>query len=238
MLPRDSAVALKRRQDYRPPAFLVDTLDLTLDLAAEATEVTASLAFRRNAHADAARRAAPLVLDGEQQEDVASSSTAPRCARRDAQLPPRSLTILGPPDEHAHRSLADRARAQRGTRRPVRVVGRVLHAVRGRRVPPHHLFPRPPGRLARYTVTLRADRTRVPGPAVERQPGRAGSLAGRASLRDLADPFPKPSYLFAPSQARSMALEDTFVTRSGRTSRCAIYSTRPTSRAAGTRWRR
>ena len=29
MLPRDSSVALKRRQDYRPPAFLVDTLDLT-----------------------------------------------------------------------------------------------------------------------------------------------------------------------------------------------------------------
>ena len=34
------------------------------------TEVTARLAFRRNPHALASDRAAPLVLDGEQQSDV------------------------------------------------------------------------------------------------------------------------------------------------------------------------
>ena len=56
MLPRDSSVALKRRQDYRPPAFLVDTLDLTLDLLPEATAVTAKLAFRRNPHANPSER--------------------------------------------------------------------------------------------------------------------------------------------------------------------------------------
>jgi hypothetical protein len=33
MLPRDSAVSLKRRLDYRPPAFLVDAVDLALDLS-------------------------------------------------------------------------------------------------------------------------------------------------------------------------------------------------------------
>ena len=49
-------------------------------------------------------------------------------------------------------------------------------------------FPDRPDVLARYTVTLRADRGRVPGAAVQRQPGRAGRARRRASLRDVARP--------------------------------------------------
>ena len=70
MLPRDAAPAAIRRLDYRPPAFLVDTVDLSFDLQPEATRVTATLAFRRNPAAHAGDRAAALVLDGEQQHDV------------------------------------------------------------------------------------------------------------------------------------------------------------------------
>ena len=65
MLPRDAAPAAIRRLDYRPPAFLVDTVDLTFDLAPEATRVSATLAFRRNPGAAAVDREAPLVLNGE-----------------------------------------------------------------------------------------------------------------------------------------------------------------------------
>ena len=48
MLPREGRPPTKRRVDYRPPAFCIDTLHLTFDLDPEATEVTAVLAFRRN----------------------------------------------------------------------------------------------------------------------------------------------------------------------------------------------
>ncbi|MDD2859973.1 MAG: hypothetical protein PHI71_02740, partial [Acidiphilium sp.] len=52
-----------RLADYRPPAFLVDTVDLIFDLDPAATRVRATIALRRNpAHGDPA---APLVLDGE-----------------------------------------------------------------------------------------------------------------------------------------------------------------------------
>src|SRR5271169_849854 len=52
-----------RRADYRPPAFLVDTVELHFDLDPTATIVRSRLAVRRNpAHGDPA---APLHLDGE-----------------------------------------------------------------------------------------------------------------------------------------------------------------------------
>lgn len=49
-----------RLSEYRPPAFLVDDVHLTFDLAPNATRVTARLAVRRNGeHND------PLVFNGE-----------------------------------------------------------------------------------------------------------------------------------------------------------------------------
>ena len=60
MLPRDNPVPAKRRIDYRPPAFLVDTLRLEFDLAPDATRVRADIAFRRNPGAGDAERAEEL----------------------------------------------------------------------------------------------------------------------------------------------------------------------------------
>src|SRR4029077_4268932 len=52
-----------RLEDYRPPAFLVDTVDLAFDLDEAATRVRSRLAVRRNpATTDGG---APLALDGE-----------------------------------------------------------------------------------------------------------------------------------------------------------------------------
>ena len=227
MLPRDSAVALKRRQDYRPPAFVVDTLDLTLDLAAEATEVTATLAFRRNAHADAGDREAPLVLDGEQQEGVAVDLDGVALRSSRAQLTPRSLTILDPPDAG---TLTVRSRI--APARNVALEG--LYVSSGvfctqcepegfRRIT---YFPDRPDVLARYTVTLRADRTAYPVLLSNGNLVAQGSLARGRHFATWQDPFPKPSYLFAAVAGALDALEDTFVTRSGKHVALRIYSTR------------
>src|ERR1700691_2010453 len=52
-----------RRADYRPPAFLIDTVALDFELDPTATIVRSRLAVRRNpAHGDPS---APLHLDGE-----------------------------------------------------------------------------------------------------------------------------------------------------------------------------
>jgi len=56
MVPRDARGGAKRRADYRPPAFVVDELALEFDLDPDATTVTATFGFRRNAAARADRR--------------------------------------------------------------------------------------------------------------------------------------------------------------------------------------
>ena len=48
-----------RLQDYRPPAFLVDTVELAFDLQPSATHVRGALTMRRNGGTDE-----PLRLDG------------------------------------------------------------------------------------------------------------------------------------------------------------------------------
>src|SRR6187401_3169611 len=97
MLPRDGSVAIKRRQDYRPPAFLIDEIELALDLVPDATRVTTRLAFHRNPQAHDGDRASPLVLDGEQQDDVEVDLDGATLARDRYVLTPETLTVLDPP---------------------------------------------------------------------------------------------------------------------------------------------
>jgi len=63
---RDAAPQLIRLQDYTPPAFLVDTVHLHVDIRDDHVRVRAKLALRRNPAAK--DPAAPLVLDGDEIE--------------------------------------------------------------------------------------------------------------------------------------------------------------------------
>jgi hypothetical protein len=186
MLPRDTGTPAKRRTEYRPPAFLVDALDLEFDLAPEATAVTARLAFRRNPHAAENDRAAPLTLDGEDQADV-------RIELDGVALPPDRLrtmaggvAVLDPAaGGHADGPLACRPGAQRVARGPVPLVRRVLHAVRGRGLPPHHVFPRPArraGALHGHPARRACEATRCCCPTATWSP-RARSPTGATSPR-------------------------------------------------------
>jgi aminopeptidase N len=86
-----------------------------------------------------------------------------------------------------------------------------------------------PDVMSRYTTTLHADRARYPvllangnlAASGEEPPASAGGSARHWAKWE--DPFPKPSYLFAMVAAKLDLLEDSFVTRSGKTARLAIY---------------
>jgi len=226
MLPRDSTTAVRRRADYRPPAFLVDALDLEFDLVPDATRVTARLAFRRNPQALAPDRGAPLVLDGEQQDDVlveldGTALPAGRLRFRDG-----TLAVLDPPDAG---TLCVRSRI--APARNVSLEG--LYVSSGvfctqcepegfRRIT---YFPDRPDVLARYTVTLRADRTAFPVLLSNGNLVAQGALDDGRHYAKWHDPFPKPSYLFALVAGNLQALEDTFTTMSGRRVALRIYST-------------
>ena len=59
---REGQTAVTRRLDYAPPAFWIDTVDLTIDLDPAKTRVLSKLVLRRNPDVPAQ----PLKLDGDE----------------------------------------------------------------------------------------------------------------------------------------------------------------------------
>jgi len=226
MLPRDTGIAVRRRQDYRPPAFLIDSIDLTLDLAAEATLVVSKLEFRRNPYADERDDAAPLVLDGEQQDEVAVELDGKAVAASRLRVGNGTLTLLDPP-----LSGVLTVRSRIAPARNVALEGLYISSgVFCTQCEPEGFrrityFPDRPDVLARYTVTLRADRTAYPVLLSNGNLVAQGALSGGRHFATWHDPFPKPSYLFAAVAGNLAALEDSFTTCSGRKVALRIYST-------------
>jgi len=226
MLPRDGPAATKRRLDYRPPAYLIDRVALEFDLEPAATEVKATLAFRRNPAAAAEDRHGPLVLDGEQQDGVRVELDGRALSPAEAIVTAATLAI---PDAPAAGTLVVRARI--APERNVALEG--LYVSSGvfctqceaegfRRIT---YFPDRPDVLATYTVTLRADRVRFPVLLSNGNLVATGGLPDGRHFATWHDPFPKPSYLFALVAGDLHSLDDTFTTMSGRRVHLSIHST-------------
>jgi aminopeptidase N len=226
LLPRDAPPTLKRRADYRPPAFLVDELALEFDLEPDATDVTATFAFRRNPAAIGADRQAPLVLDGEQQERVAVALDGRAIAAERCVLGPSTLTLRNPPDSGTLRIRSTISPSRNAALEGLYISSGIFctqcEPEGFRRIT---YFPDRPDVLARYRVTLRADRARFPTLLSNGDRVAAGPLDGRRHFATWHDPFPKPTYLFALVAGDLAALEDTFVTASGRKVSLQIHST-------------
>jgi aminopeptidase N len=226
MLPRDGPAAVKRRLDYRPPAFLVDRVALELDLEPAATEVKATLAFRRNPAAAAEDRRAPLVLDGEQQDNIRVELDGRALSPAEAIVTAAALAIPGAPDAGTlvvrSRIAPERNVALEGLYVSSGVFCTQCEAEGFRRIT---CFPDRPDVLATYTVTLRADRARFPVLLSNGNLVAAGGLPGGRHFATWHDPYPKPSYLFALVAGDLQSLDDTYTTRSGRRVHLAIHST-------------
>ncbi len=214
------------RSEYLPPAYLVDEIDLDFELDAQRTVVTARSRVRRN---DNAHAHAPLVLDGEGMEllEVTIDGRAPnsQSMRRDA----HSLAIEGVPERFVLRVVTRLAPASNTS-----LMG--LYQSNGnfftqceaqgfRRVT---YFPDRPDVMARFTVTLRAERERYPVLLSNGNLSASGDepQAAGAPPRHWArwvDPFPKPSYLFALVAGRLTAREQRIVTRSGRAALLQVW---------------
>ena len=78
--------------------------------------------------------------------------------------------------------------------------------------------------LARYTVTLRADRARFPVLLAGGNPDGAGELPDGRHWARFVDPHPKPSYLFALVAGRLEKIERDYVTADGRDVKLVIWS--------------
>jgi aminopeptidase N len=227
MLPRDTRTQIRRRVDYRPPAFLVDTLTLELDLDPSATRVTATLAFRRNPSANPQDIAAPFALDGEQQDGVTVDLDGVRLPAARIARDGNGLAVLDPPEAGTLTVRSTIAPSKNVALEGLYLSSDVFctqcEAEGFRRIT---YFPDRPDVLARYTVTLRADRRACPVLLSNGELVESGALSDGRHFATWRDPHPKPSYLFALVAGDLAALEDTFTTMSGRSVALRIYSTR------------
>ena len=187
-----------RLADYRVPDYLIDRVDLDVRLDGSATRVVSRLAIRPN---PAGVAGAPLALDGD--------GLVARCVEIDGvPLPgwqdlarPDGLVIAEPPRRAFTLTVETRARpgGQHPAHGALSLGLGLLHAMRGRRLSPHHLFSRPARRAVGLYDAHRGRTRGSAGAARQRQPDRR-RRASTGTTRHFAvwhDPHPKPCYLFA-----------------------------------------
>jgi aminopeptidase N len=202
-----------RLADYRPPAFLVDRVELAFDLHETATTVRSRLSLRRNPDGPPG----PLRLDGAGQPVARVAIDGEVLGANRYEVTPDALTIAEAPD--AFTLEIDTTIDPRGN---TELSG--LYVSNGgfftqceaegfRRIT---YFPDRPDVMARFAVTITADAARCPVMLSNGNPGPVETLGDGRHRVTWTDPHPKPSYLFALVAGDLVPVTDSFTTRSGR----------------------
>jgi len=209
-----------RREDYRPPDWLVPSTELRFTLGIEETRVQSKLLVERNP--DAAQRASVVRLNGDglqpagvwvdgQQTDEWSMDGG-------------DLLIELPGDRHEIGIDTEISPAAN-----TKLMG--LYASNGmlctqceaegfRRIT---FFPDRPDVLSRYRVRMEGDASLFPILLSNGNRVAGGESADGRHWAEFEDPFPKPSYLFALVAGDLKANRDSFTTMSGRKVDLAIW---------------
>ena len=208
----DNAAAI-HRQDYAPPAYLVDTIDIGFDLDPSDTRVAARSVLRRNPES----RSTELVLHGEEVELIALRMNGKTLTQRQYRREPGRLVIpnapakvtleietLIHPDENTSLMGLYVSNGSFFTQCEAEGFRKITY------------FPDRPDVMAKYRVMLRADKERFPvllsnGNLVEQ-----GDIGDGRHYALWEDPFRKPSYLFALVAGKLVCEEQVITRKSGR----------------------
>jgi len=210
------------RSAYRVPDYLIDSVDLDFDLHEDESFVDARLDVRRRA--DAPDVEVPLELVGDALELLEIEIDGRALASSEYRVEEGTLVIPSPPGRFVLRTRV-RIHPESNTQLSglYKSSGNFCtqcEAMGFRRIT---YFLDRPDVMARYRVSIEADRERYPvllsnGNRIETE-DRGG---GRHRVR-WEDPFPKPSYLFALVAGDLRAHEGEFVTMSGRKVKLEIW---------------
>src|SRR5262245_41373873 len=212
-----------RLSDYRPPDWLVETVNLDVSLHPTATRVRAVMALRPN---PAVAAPAPVAFEGEDLKLVSIKVDDAPLAEDQYVATPDGLTIPQPPAGPFTLTIETELDPSANTRlmglyKSGATYCTQCEAEGFRRIT---YFPDRPDVMAVYTTRIEAEKAEAPVLLANGNCIEAGDIAG--TTRHFAvwhDPFPKPSYLFALVGGRLGFIEDTFTTMSGRNVVLRIY---------------
>ncbi len=200
-------------KDYRQPDYRVRHVDLDFDIHDDETFVTATLQVERNGN-----HTRPMVLNGEEMDLLSLECDGllldPSAYTLDAQ----SLTLQPPADENF--TLKTRVRihpetntALSGLYKSGPMFVSQCESQGFRRIT---YFVDRPDNMATYTARIAADKGAMPVLLSNGNKVDEGDLPDGRHFTSWADPFPKPSYLFAAVAGDLKPLDSEFITRSGR----------------------
>ncbi|MDF2996313.1 MAG: pepN [Xanthobacteraceae bacterium] len=220
---RDAEPQPVRLADYRPPDWLVDTVDLDISLHPTATRVIARLGMRPNPRG---REGAPIVLDGDELELKSIALDSGALPAEAYAVTASSLTVLAPPQQPLMLEIETEVNPSANTKlmglyRSSGAYCTQCEAEGFRRIT---FFPDRPDVLAIYTTRIEASREEAPVLLANGNPVETGMVDG--ADRHYAiwhDPWPKPCYLFAMVGGRLERVIEPFVTASGRAVELGIY---------------
>ncbi len=221
---RSDVTPVIRLEDYRPPAFLIDTVDLEIRLFPSRAQVRSLMRIHRN---PAAAPEAELVLDGEELSlksvlldgaplpPEAYIVTASELRLLEAPARPFTLTIETEVDPGANSKLM-------GLYRSNGIYCTQCEADGFRRIT---YFLDRPDVMSVYTVLIEADREEAPILLANGNRVGQGGVSGQPQ-RHFAlwhDPHPKPAYLFAIVAGHLEAVKRDYVTAEGKPVELAIW---------------
>ena len=202
-------------KDYRPPQFLIDTVDLHVDLDEEWTTVKASLSCRRNP--DAVDESNFLTLDGQNMELVSVYLDQQKLTQQQYQVDEKLLTITAVPEvfllETEVKIQPQKNTALEGLYKSSKMFCTQCESEGFRNIT-YHLDR--PDVMSLYSTTITADPHLYPVLLSNGNLSASGKLADGKHWVKWEDPFPKPSYLFALVAGDLLHIEDQFSTASGR----------------------
>ena len=208
-----------RLEDYRPPAFRVETVDLRFDLQPSATRVSARLQLVRQGEPDAA-----LVLDGVRLKLISAAIDGRPLQPDQYSLEPERLIIPKTPDTFVLETEVEIDPAANTALEGLYMSGgRFCTQCEAEGFRKITYFADRPDVLARYTARIEADARAYPRLLSNGNLMEHGALQGGRHFAVWNDPFPKPCYLFALVAGELDELSDSFVTMNGREVQLRIY---------------